>query len=177
MREAIQERRTFARIAPRFVAPLPFVMPTSRSITRNALAMKAAFAIDSLVGFDRNRRLDTRHLLPPGRVISRRACRALSAETGPSTAGTGALWYDYVTLDSERLTLAFAIGAVDDGAAWRTTSKLSSCCTTKAHRRARGPGTSCLGPSSRSGPKSPSMQPDRGPPRSSSMPGLAGAGR
>src|ERR1051326_2678543 len=28
MREGVRERRTFARIAPRFVAPLAFVMPT-----------------------------------------------------------------------------------------------------------------------------------------------------
>ena len=54
MRESIRERRAFARIAPRFVAPLAFVMPTSNSLTRHPLAMKAAFALDAFVGSDRN---------------------------------------------------------------------------------------------------------------------------
>src|SRR6478752_8287316 len=49
MRESIRERRAFARIAPRYVAPLPFVMPTSNSLTRNPLALRAAFALDALV--------------------------------------------------------------------------------------------------------------------------------
>ena len=35
MRESIRERRAFARIAPRFVAPLAFVMSTTRSVSRN----------------------------------------------------------------------------------------------------------------------------------------------
>ena len=36
MRESIRERRAFARIAPRFVAPLAFAMPTAARLTRNA---------------------------------------------------------------------------------------------------------------------------------------------
>ena len=44
MRESIRERRAFARIAPRFVAPLAFVMPTRASLTRNGFVMRAALA-------------------------------------------------------------------------------------------------------------------------------------
>src|SRR6187397_3573508 len=67
MRESIRERRAFARIAPRFVAPLAFLTPTSSSVTRNPLAMRAAFAIDAIVGFDRNRALPSSLNLPAGR--------------------------------------------------------------------------------------------------------------
>ena len=70
MRESIRERRAFARIAPRFVAPLAFVTPTSNSLTRNPLAMKAAFALDAVVGSDRNDGLPPSHHLPPGRLIA-----------------------------------------------------------------------------------------------------------
>src|SRR5688572_19462702 len=42
MRESNRERRAFGRIAPRFVAPLAFAMPTGSSLTRNPLAFKAA---------------------------------------------------------------------------------------------------------------------------------------
>ena len=38
MRESIRERRAFARIAPRFVSPLAFVMPTSATLTENPFA-------------------------------------------------------------------------------------------------------------------------------------------
>src|SRR5204862_625911 len=54
MRESIRERRAFARIAPRFVAPLAYVMPASGSLTRRPLAMTAAFAVDAFIGSDRN---------------------------------------------------------------------------------------------------------------------------
>ena len=58
MRESIRERRAFARIAPRFVAPLAFAMPTGPSLARNPIAMRAALAVDAFVGRDRNRGLD-----------------------------------------------------------------------------------------------------------------------
>ena len=44
MRESIRERRAFARIVPRWVAPLAFAMPTGASLTRNPIAMRAALA-------------------------------------------------------------------------------------------------------------------------------------
>jgi glycerol-3-phosphate dehydrogenase len=40
MRESIRERRAFARIAPRFLVPLPFAMPTGGRLTRTPLAMR-----------------------------------------------------------------------------------------------------------------------------------------
>src|SRR5512137_2621538 len=54
MRESIVERRTVARLAPHLLTPLPFLMPTFRKPTRSALAMRVAFVVDGLVGFDRN---------------------------------------------------------------------------------------------------------------------------
>src|SRR5499426_3320011 len=37
-RESVQERRTFARIAPHAVRPTPFALPLYRSLTRGKLA-------------------------------------------------------------------------------------------------------------------------------------------
>src|SRR5688500_39106 len=45
MRESIRERRAFACIAPRFIAPLRFAMPTAASLTRNSISLRAALAI------------------------------------------------------------------------------------------------------------------------------------
>jgi glycerol-3-phosphate dehydrogenase len=117
MRESIRERRAFARIAPRFVAPLPFVMPASPTLTRNSLALRAALAIDTLIGADRNEGLDEAHRLPPGRVISGEECRRLFDGASSATISAGAMWHDYQTVQGDRLTLAFALGAAGHGAA------------------------------------------------------------
>ncbi len=115
MRQSILERRAFARIAPRFVAPLPFAMPTRPSLSRNPVAMKVAFAVDALVGHDRNDRVDVSRQLPAGRIISGADCRDLfeGALDGVTSA---AVWHDYETTDGDRLTLSFARAAVKYGA-------------------------------------------------------------
>ncbi|HEV3218073.1 MAG TPA: FAD-dependent oxidoreductase [Vicinamibacterales bacterium] len=116
MREAIRERRAFARIAPRFVAPLPFVMPTSPTLTRNPLAMRAALAIDAVIASDRNRGLEPRLHLPPGRLVPASECRTFFEGLETGHLGAGAMWYDYEAVHNDRLTLAFALGAAEGGA-------------------------------------------------------------
>lgn len=116
MRESIRERRAFARIAAPFVAPQPFVLPTSPSPTRGRLAMRVALAADRLIGADRNRGLDDAHRLPAGRVVSRDELARLVPEARLEHATGAALWYDYLTEESERLTLAFALAAARHGA-------------------------------------------------------------
>jgi glycerol-3-phosphate dehydrogenase len=115
MRESIRERRAFARIAPRFVSPLAFVMPTGASLTRNPLAMKTALALDALVGRDRHEGVDATHHLPPGRVIQEQECRHLF-EGALRTVASGAMWFDYETVQGDRLTLSFATAAAHHGA-------------------------------------------------------------
>jgi glycerol-3-phosphate dehydrogenase len=115
MRESIRERRTFARIAPRFVAPLRFAMPTGTSLTRNPMALKAALAIDAVVGHDRNEGVDARLHLAAGRVIAGQECRRLF-DGALRTVASAAVWQDYVMVNGDRLTLSFAKAAVNHGA-------------------------------------------------------------
>ena len=115
MRESIDERRAFARIAPRFVRPLAFAMPTGSSLTRNPLAWKAALAIDGIVGRRRNDGVRPDHYLPPGRIIAGAACREMF-EGALRTVASAAVWHDYQMVESDRLTLSFAKGAVVHGA-------------------------------------------------------------
>ena len=117
MRESIRERRAFARIAPRFVAPLAFVMPTSNSLTRNALAMKAAFALDAIVGSDRNDGVPASHHLLPGSVdLGRRMSRARGRRRRECDRSRSPL-ARLRDGRGERLTLAFALAADAHGAA------------------------------------------------------------
>jgi glycerol-3-phosphate dehydrogenase len=117
MRESIRERRTFARIAPRFVAPLPFVMATSPSLTRNPIAMRAALALDALIGSDRNEGLDPALHLPAGRIVSGSEARELMGGAVESPISSCAMWHDYQTVHGDRLTLAFALAAANHGTA------------------------------------------------------------
>ena len=115
MRESIRERRAFARIAPRWVAPLAFAMPTGASLTRNPMAMRAALAIDALVGRDRNDGVDPARHLPAGRIVAGAECRELF-DGAIRTVPSAAVWHDYQTVNGDRLTLAFAHGAAAHGA-------------------------------------------------------------
>ena len=115
MRESIRERRAFARIAPRWVAPQAFAMPTGTSVTRNPIAMKTALAVDAFLARDRNDGVAPERQLPAGRVIAGAECRELFDGAIRSVA-SAAVWHDYQIVNGERLTLAFATGAAALGA-------------------------------------------------------------
>jgi glycerol-3-phosphate dehydrogenase len=115
-RESVRERNTLARIAPHAVRPLPFALPLYRSLRAGKTAMRAGFLIDRLIAFDRNTRVVPALRLPGGRVVS----RAEAAQRFPGLRRQGltgaAVWSDYITLESDRLTFSFAMAAAEHGA-------------------------------------------------------------
>lgn len=115
-REGIRERRRLARIAPHLVEPLAFLLPALPKLTRSRLALRAAFAIDALLGADRNQGLPVHLHLPAGQVLGQDD----ALERVPlwrNTPATGAArWFDYQMPRTERLTLAFAQAADRRGA-------------------------------------------------------------
>ena len=115
-RESVRERRTIARIAPHSVRPLPFAVPLYRSFLRGKLAMRVGFLLDRFVAVGRNRGVAASHRLPAGRVVSRGT--AIQRYPGLRRQGlTGAaVFYDYLTVEPDRLTFAFALAAVEHGA-------------------------------------------------------------
>jgi glycerol-3-phosphate dehydrogenase len=116
-RESIRERRTLARIAPHAVQPQLFALPLYRSVGKGKLAMRAGFVVDRLLGIDRNSGIGSGLELPPGRVTSRG--EAVDRFPGLRRRGlTGAAtWHDYITLEPDRLTFAWALAAARHGAA------------------------------------------------------------
>ena len=115
-RESIRERRTLARIAPHAVQPLAFALPLARSLTKGKLAMRAGFLLDRVLACDRNRGVPPSHRLPAGSVLSRDA--AIQRFPGLDRQGlTGAaVWYDYETIEADRLTFSWALAASNHGA-------------------------------------------------------------
>ncbi len=116
MRESIVERRILARLAPHLLTPLPFLMPTYRTLTRSRMAMRVAFAADALVGGDRNAGVSPRLQIPMGRTMSRDECLRLFPGARTKNLTGGALWYDYQMRNTDRLTLAFGLAAAREGA-------------------------------------------------------------
>ncbi|HEX5475582.1 MAG TPA: FAD-dependent oxidoreductase [Vicinamibacterales bacterium] len=116
-REAIRERRALARLAPRLLRPLPFIIGTYHSATRNRLALRAAFAIDAWLARDRNDGVEPELHLPAARLVSRAATLKLFPGVRQDGLTGGAMWYDYQMVAADRLTLAFGEAADAAGAA------------------------------------------------------------
>jgi glycerol-3-phosphate dehydrogenase len=115
-REAVVERRTFARIAPACLRPLGFVIPAGASPARAAPVLRLAFLLDAAVGFDRNAGVPAALHLPAGEIISRDECVRLFGEGWNHAAGAGARWHDYQMHRAERITMGFALAAASAGA-------------------------------------------------------------
>jgi glycerol-3-phosphate dehydrogenase len=115
-RESVRERATLARIAPHAVKPLSFALPLYRSLRAGKTAMRGGFLLDRLISFDRNRGIPAPLHLPAGRVVSR--AEAVQRFPGLRRRGlTGAaVWSDYLTPESDRLTFSFATAADEHGA-------------------------------------------------------------
>lgn len=78
--------------------------------------MRAGFLLDRLVASDRNEGLPETHRMPAGRVVSRDEARRAWPDLQSMEIGTAAVWYDYVTVEADRLTFAWALGAAAHGA-------------------------------------------------------------
>jgi glycerol-3-phosphate dehydrogenase len=112
-RESVIERRVIATIAPHAVRPIPFALPLYQSIT--ITLMRAGFLLDRLIAFDRNRGVIPSHQLPGGRVVAHDALRRFPGLHRRGVTGA-AVWYDYVTIEADRLTFSFAVAASQHGA-------------------------------------------------------------
>jgi glycerol-3-phosphate dehydrogenase len=115
-RESIRERRALARIAPWFLRPLPFLIGTYRSATRNRLALRAVFKLDAWLGRRRNDGVEPELHLPKARLVSKAATLRLFPGIHQEGLTGGAQWYDYQMVEADRLTLAFAAAADRAGA-------------------------------------------------------------
>ncbi len=116
LRESARERRTFLRIAPDLVRPLPFVVPTRGHGFAGREALAVALHLNNWLTRDRNHGLPEGRHIPDGRTVSAR--EALDLVPGLETRGlTGAaLWSDAQAVSTERLTLSFVLAAAAAGA-------------------------------------------------------------
>jgi glycerol-3-phosphate dehydrogenase len=112
----IQERRTWARIAPHLLRPLPFLIGTYRFTKRSRWALKAGFTLYDQLGRRRNSDVSPELHLPKGRLESAAATKRLFPGVATNGLTGGAIWYDYQTRHPDRLTWTVALAAQQAGA-------------------------------------------------------------
>ncbi len=116
MRESIRCRRRFMAWAPSLVRPCPFVVPTFGLGLRSSPIMRCALLINDVVASDRNAGLHPNARLDSGRTLTRKEMASIFPSALPDNTTGGALWYDAIADDTERLTLSFILDAVAHGA-------------------------------------------------------------
>ncbi len=114
---AARERRAWMNIAPHLVHRLPFLIPTSRRLTRSRLALALASIAYWALTLSSAHSRDPLKRIPLGRLVSREEWKTLAPDIDlPGTTG-GAMFHDGLIHNSERLGLAIARSAHDAGAA------------------------------------------------------------
>ena len=116
MRESIVSRRSMMRLAPHLVKPLRCLMPTYGHGIKGRETMRLAFALYDLIAWDRNHGLLPSGRLPCGTALTREEVGWLVPGIATENLSGGAVWYDAITLDSERLVLEYIKEAVRYGA-------------------------------------------------------------
>jgi glycerol-3-phosphate dehydrogenase len=111
------ERRTWARIAPHYLRPLPFLIGTYRWTRRSRWTIKAGFALYHRLSRHRNTDVSAELHLPRPRLESAAATRRLFPGIAERGLTGGAVWYDYQTRHPDRLTWTVALAAAQAGAA------------------------------------------------------------
>jgi glycerol-3-phosphate dehydrogenase len=113
MRQSITARRRFMQLAPHSVKPFPFLIPVYGHGLRGKEALAAALRINDLLSWDRNRSLPSDNLIPQGKVISREECLEILPHIEKKKLTGGAVWYDGLAFNSERLTFELIRQASD----------------------------------------------------------------
>ncbi len=116
MRESIRERSMWLRTAPHLVHLLPCLSATTKRLTRTRSAFRAAFCVNDLVGWDRNRGAAVRRRIPGGKILSRDEALTFYPGNDADAVTGGAVWHDGQMYHSERLVWAVLADAARYGA-------------------------------------------------------------
>jgi glycerol-3-phosphate dehydrogenase len=117
VRQSSHARRTFLRIAPHLVRPLPIIVPTYGHGMKGKEILRMAMAVYDAVTFDRNQRIhDPRRRIPTGRTIPREEVLARFPGLPAERLTGAALFSDGQMYNPPRLVLAFARSASEAGA-------------------------------------------------------------
>lgn len=126
VRESLTERRVWENIAPNFVYPIPFMVPTYNNLKSNRVILFMGMLLYDILSYDKGWTWDKSKRLPLHCTISKKRtleleqCMIQSGLTGSS------IYYDCQNINPERLTLGVIKSAVANGAQVANYAKVKS---------------------------------------------------
>ena len=105
IRDSIISRRWMLRNFPELVEPLQCIMPTSGRALRSKAAMATGLFINDIFSCTRNSGVLPEKYLGRGRVVSQSSCAKIIKGLNTSDISGGAIWYDALALNTERIVL------------------------------------------------------------------------
>ena len=125
VRESLTERRILGNIAPNFVYPIPFMIPSYRKYKGGMWMIMAGMFLYDMLSFDKNRTWDKSKGLPNHKTYRRNKTLKLEPNVKKDKLTGSTIFYDYQSIFPERLTLAFMKSAIDYGAKVSNYSKVT----------------------------------------------------
>jgi len=116
MRRSIAARRAHARWFPHLFEALPCVMPLQAGGLRSPWLLGPALLANEVIAADRNAGVAPASRLPAGRLLSGARCASELASLVRCQPLAGALWWDGIARDAERLVLEVVLAAARAGA-------------------------------------------------------------
>ena len=116
MRQSIYSRKTFQQIAPHLIVNVPFLIPTSGYTIKSKLALSIAMMLNDLISFDRNKSINENNFILGGKTISKKETLNIVPGLNSGNITGGAVWYESVALNTERLLFEFLHDAFENGA-------------------------------------------------------------
>jgi glycerol-3-phosphate dehydrogenase len=116
VRQSLRERRVFQKIAPQFVRPIPFLIPTYGHFLKGKEFLRLGMTLYDLLSLDMKHYNDPARIIPPHKVLSR--AEVVKQEPGVNRNGLngGIIYYDCQMHNPERLTLSVLMAAHSAGA-------------------------------------------------------------
>ena len=109
-----EERRLLSFLAPHLLTPLPCMMLTRRTLTRNKWVMGLAMKFYDLLTSDRNKQLDVERSFGPSHILPRTFLQNIIPGLHQDITGA-ATWFDAQVHHPERLVLAFILSGCEKG--------------------------------------------------------------
>jgi glycerol-3-phosphate dehydrogenase len=103
--ESVKERAWFLRTFPEHVVPMPCLMPLYNKGFRRSSIFRAALLFNEFLSFNRNSGVGSNRKISSGRVVNADKVKKIFPAVDPDELKGGAVWYDALMPDSQRLLI------------------------------------------------------------------------
>lgn len=115
IRESVLSRKIMQRVAPYCVRNIPCLIPTRGFGFRSKLALYSAMKLYDLISADKNWSLPQDQKILNGYTISKKELSGIVPDINDNNITGGAVWYETLAENSERLVLEFIHQAYESG--------------------------------------------------------------